>query len=270
MEKTTDFRKIATEIRKDILKISYDAKVGHVGSAFSIVEILVALYYKVLAITPKNAKSPQRDRFILSKGHAAPALYAILYRQGFINKKTFTSYCQNGGLLEEHPTRDIKGIEAATGSLGHGLSLGIGMALSGKIQKKNYRVFVLLSDAECDEGETWEAILSAAHFKLNNLFVLLDYNKVQAFGKIKDVLNLEPLTAKWNASNWNVIEVDGHNTQEIINACNKKNLLPKPTIIICHTIRGKGVSFMEHTIDWHYLTPTDKHLKDALNELNKL
>lgn len=265
----TKLKKVALEVRKNILQISHDSQVGHVGSAFSIVEILVALYFDILKLNPHRLNSLTRDRFILSKGHAAPALYAILYQKGIISKKQFYSYCQDGGDLEEHPTHHTNGIEFSTGSLGHGLSVGLGMALAAIIRKQNYRVFVIASDAECDEGEIWEAALSASHFHLNNLYLFLDYNKVQALGAIKDVLNLEPLKDKWLSFGWNVQEVDGHNIKEIASSVNQVKKSPKPNIIICHTIRGKGVSFMEHKIDWHYLTPTDEHYQNALLELDK-
>ncbi|OGG15201.1 hypothetical protein A2773_04940 [Candidatus Gottesmanbacteria bacterium RIFCSPHIGHO2_01_FULL_39_10] len=268
MKRKTDWKELSRQIRQDILNISFKAQVGHVGSAFSIVEILIALYYRVLNIAKIKKGSTLRDKFILSKGHAAPALYSILFRREIINKKTYLSYCQNGGSLEEHPTYGIKGIEAGTGSLGHGLPIGIGMALAARIQKTKNRIFVLLSDAECDEGETWEGALFAGHHHLNNLYCLLDYNKVQALGKTKEILDLEPLKSKWQSFNWRVLEVDGHNIESIIEACMSATI-SKPTCIICHTVRGKGVSFMEHKIDWHYLTPTKEHVEKALKELNK-
>ncbi len=267
MIKYAQLEKLAGEIRKNILQISYDAKVGHVGSAFSIVEILVALYFGILKIDQRRPNSSSRDRFILSKGHAAPALYCVLEKRGLITKKILTSYCRDGGLLEEHPTHHINGIEVSTGSLGHGLSIGVGFSLAAKLKKANYGVFVLISDAELDEGETWAAALSAAHHKLDNLTILLDYNQVQALGRVHEVLNIEPLKEKWLAFGWRLVEVDGHNIRSIIMGSQRKTNSSQPSIIICHTIRGKGVSFMEHKIEWHYLSPTADHIKRALREL---
>ncbi len=261
-----DFIEIAKKVRRNILSISYQAQVGHVGSALSVVEILVALYFAILRINPKKPKDEKRDRFILSKAHAAPALFAVLFQKGFISKKILFSYCQNGGQLEEHPAFGLPGIELSTGSLGHGLSVSAGMALAAKIKKKSWKVYDLISDAECDEGEIWEAALFASHHKLDNLTVLLDYNKVQAFGTVREVLNLEPLKDKWQSFGWKVLETDGHNINQIVKAL-KKGWKNKPLIIICHTIRGKGVSFMEHKIEWHYLNPTREQYIEALKEI---
>lgn len=267
MKIESNLEKIAKEIRKEILFISYKAQVGHVGSAFSVVEILIALYFNVLKINPKKPKEVARDRFILSKAHAAPALFAVLAERGFISKKILYSYCQNGGPLEEHPHYGIPGIELTTGSLGHGLSVALGMAMAAKIKKQTFRIFNLMSDAECDEGETWEAALSASHHKLDNLVAILDYNKVQALGTVKEVLNLEPLKEKWRSFGWIVKEADGHNIGQLVKVFKFKNIKKRPLIIICHTIRGKGVSFMEQKLEWHYLNPTLKQLNEALKEL---
>lgn len=267
MRSNKELIKIANKVRKEILIMSYKSQVGHVGSAFSIVEILVMLYFRILRVNPFSPKMPKRDRFILSKGHAAPALYAVLKEKGFLSKSELATYCQNGGILEEHPSHKVNGIEVSTGSLGHGMPIGIGMALAAKIKKSPSKVFILLSDAECDEGETWEAILSAAHHKLNNLIVFLDYNKVQALGKKKDILNIEPLARKWEVFGWSVEEADGHDFSSLQNAYLKVIETGSPKVIICHTVRGKGVSFMEHVTKWHYLNPSWYQLKKALKEL---
>lgn len=267
MKAENNLIEIAKEIRRKILAISYQAQVGHVGSALSVVEILVALYFAILEINPKKPKEVKRDRFILSKAHAAPALFAVLAEKGFISQKTLFSYCQNGGKLEEHPSFRVPGIELSTGSLGHGLSVSVGMAVAAKMAKQSFRVFDLISDAECDEGEVWEAALTAAHHRLDNLTVLLDYNKVQAFGTVKEVLNLEPLRKKWESFGWIVKEVDGHNISQLVKTLRWKNIKKKPLMIICHTIRGKGVSFMEHKLEWHYLSPTRKQYNQALKEI---
>lgn len=267
MKDDDKYLKLARSARQKIINMSYQAKVGHVGSAFSIVEILVALYFGIMKIDKKTIKDEKRDRFVLSKGHAAPALYAVLHEKGLLTDANLADYCGDNSIFEEHPKHHIEAIEVSTGSLGHGASIGAGLAMGGKLKKHKSNIFVLMSDAECDEGEVWEAALFAGHHKLNNLFVFLDYNKVQAMGTTKDVLDLEPLAQKWQAFGWNTVEVDGHNTREIISAWIINNHHNSPTIFICHTIRGKGVSFMEHVIDWHYRNPDDEDLKKALKEL---
>lgn len=262
-------KQLSSEIRKQVLTISYKAGVGHVGSALSVVEILVALYFEILNIRPKQPKWPLRDRFILSKGHAVNALYPILSERGYFPKKYLKSYCINGGKLGEHPEiSHVSGIELPTGSLGHGLSVGAGVAFGAKKRNLSYRSYVLLSDAECNEGETWEAALFSGHHKLDNLITIIDYNKVQALGKTHEVLDLDPFAQKWQAFNWEVEEVDGHDIGQLIKTFRrvpfKKN---KPSMIIAHTIRGKNVSFMEHVLAWHYLSPTKDHYDEALKEL---
>lgn len=266
--KNKDFNKISHVVRKKILEISYRANVGHVGSAFSIVEMLVALFFAILRINPSKPNSSSRDRLILSKGHAAPALYCVLWQKGILSNRTLQTYCQSGSLLEEHPKHLVSGIEVSTGSLGHGLSIGAGMALALKLQKSKNKVFVLLSDAECDEGEVWQAALVSAHHRLNNLYVFLDYNKVQAMGTTYEVLNLEPLADKWRSFGWEVLEADGHKVDEIIKRFTTVKSQTKPKIIICHTIRGKGVTFMEHRIQWHYKNPNKEEYEKAIKELN--
>ncbi len=257
---TSDKEKIlAKRIRKSILTLSYKAHVGHIGSAFSIVEMLIALYFQIMK---------KGDKFILSKGHAAPALYVTLHERGLLPEKDLLTYCQNGSIIEEHPNHIVPGVEVSTGSLGHGLSIGIGMAIAAKVKKTSTNVFVITSDAECDEGETWEGALSAGHHALNNLCVLLDYNKVQAFGTKKDVLNIEPLADKWRAFGWNVYEADGHDVSAMVSVWEKRELNNKPNIIICNTVRGKGVEFMHHLIDWHYLNPTEEQFNIAIKELS--
>lgn len=263
-----NLRKKTLVVRELILKISHQAQVGHIGSALSIADILTVLYFQILRTKPDDPKWPDRDRFILSKGHAVAALYSVLYLKGFFSKKVINSYCKNKGCLGEHPEHTIAGVELTTGSLGHGLSVGAGIALAAKIDQKKYKSYVLISDAECDEGEIWQAALTASHHKLNNLVVIVDYNKVQALGKTKDVLNLEPFAAKWSAFGWNVIEIDGHDTASLIKAFNIDPIkVKKPTVIIARTIRGKGVSFMEHKIEWHYFSTTEVQYQKALKEL---
>ncbi len=256
------------EIKKLILTISHNAQVGHIGSALSIADIVTVMYFDILKVFPRNPNNPNRDRFILSKGHAAAALYCALYLKGFISKNTLNSYCINGGSLGVHPEHGTPGVELSTGSLGHGLSVGCGMALAAKINKKNYRTFVLISDAECNEGEIWEAALFSGHHKLNNLTVIVDYNKVQALDKTVKVIDLEPFSEKWKSFGFNVINVDGHDLKKLHTALKTNNLL-KPTVLIAHTIRGKGIHFMEHKTQWHYLTTTKDQHEQAIDELEK-
>ena len=248
--------------------LTHKAKGGHLGSSFSAIDILTALYFGVLKIDPKKSKDPNRDRFIMSKGHAAASAYVTLCEKGFFPKKVLDSYHSDGTLLGGHVNYLVPGVEFSTGSLGHGLSMAAGVALGAKLDKKKYKTYALLSDGECDEGSTWEAVLAAGHFKLDNLVAIVDYNKIQSFGRVKEVMDLEPFADKWRSFNWGVREVDGHNFKELIPALNsvpfKKN---KPSVIIAHTVKGKGVSFMEDTMEWHYHTPNDEHLKKAMEEL---
>lgn len=261
----------ALEVKKLILTISHNAHIGHIGSALSVADILTVLYFSILNINPKKPKFVKRDRFILSKGHAVSALYSILYLKGFISKKNLNSYCKNGGLLGEHPEHLVPGIEFTTGSLGHGLSAGLGMAMAAKMDNQDYKVYVLLSDAECNEGEVWQAAASASHHKVGNLIAIIDHNKVQALGTTKDVLNMEPLAAKWTSFGWSVIETDGHNLDllyySLLLSKSKNN---QPTVIIANTIRGKGVPFMEHKLQWHYLSTTTQEYLAALKEITKV
>lgn len=260
---------IAKGIRRDIIKMHFNAKASHVASSLSCVDLLVALYATILRINVKNYCSANRDRFILSKGHAASALYATLSKMGFFDKRVLAQYCCDGGILPGHVTRNcVPGIEVSTGSLGHGLAIGAGMAIAAKRDRLPCRVFVLMSDGECDEGSVWESALFASHHKLDNLVAIIDYNKIQAFGRTDEVLNLEPFVDKWKSFGFSVKEVNGHDIQAIIGALKKipfkKN---KPSIVFAHTIKGKGVSFMENELLWHYKSPDKKELESALQEL---
>ncbi len=264
-----DYRNIANNIRKDILLMHNRAKASHIGSSFSCIEILVALYFKILKINPNIIYNPNRDRFIISKGHAASALYTTLAHRGFFNKTVLNTYCMDGTFLPGHSTRNcVPGVEVSTGSLGHGLPIGAGLALAGKHDKLKYRVFVLISDGECDEGTIWESALFASHYKLDNLIVIIDYNKIQALGRTNEILNLEPFEDKWKSFGWTVKKIDGHNIPGIIKTL---ETLPfkkgKPNVVIAHTIKGKGVSFMEDKLTWHYKSPDNEELKTAINEL---
>jgi len=266
------YKKIAIEIRREILEMIFSSRTSHIGSALSCVEILTALYFKILNIDPNNPQAQNRDRFILSKGHAVSALYAILASRKFFAKSLLKQFCKNGSSLPGHASHNcVPGVEVSTGSLGHGLTMADGIAMAGKRDKKNYRVFVLLSDGECDEGSTWEAILFAGHHKLDNLVAIVDYNKWQAFGRTKDVLDLEPFADKWRDFGWSAKEINGHNFQEIFKALGKipfqKN---KPSVLIAHTIKAKGLSFMEDKLESHYRSPSEEEYKKAIKELEKL
>lgn len=259
--------KIANILRQDVIKISYHGNVGHIGSALSIVDILTGLYFASAKVYPKQPDYPNRDRIILSKGHACAALYSALYRKGFFPKATLNTYHQNNTLLAGHPEIHIPGVDASSGSLGHGLAIASGMALAGKINQADYKVFAILSDGECDEGSTWEAALVAAHNHLNHLIAIIDYNRLQAFGRTNKVVNLEPFPQKWESFGWRVKVIDGHNLTQIVNALNSPLSKTKPTAIICRTVLGKGVSFMENKQEWHYLNPTTDQFNQAIQEL---
>lgn len=263
------YTQISKEIRKKVLKMTYESGTAHIGSSLSVVDILTVLYFKILNIDPQNPWSDQRDRFILSKGHAAAALYAILAQRGFFSEEILNSYCQDGGKLPGHVTRGCaSGVEVSAGSLGHGLPMGAGMAIAAKNDEKKCRIFVLMSDGECEEGSVWEAAMFASCHQLDNLISIVDYNKLQAFGRTNEIMALEPLKEKWIAFGWQVKEIDGHNFSEIENSLSK---IPfekgKPSLLIAHTIKGKGVSFMEDKLESHYKKLTEEEHKQALKEL---
>lgn len=267
-----DYEDISKDIRKKVLGMVYNSKTSHLGCSFSIIDILAVLYFKILSLDPKNPWGESRDRFILSKGHGVAALYAILAKRGFFPEEILNTYCQDGGKLPGHSTRgSLPGIEASTGALGHGLSMGCGMARAAKDDNLPHKIFVLLSDGECDSGFTWEAALFASHHQLDNLVAIIDYNKIQGFGRTNEVINLEPFVDKWAAFGWEVKEINGHNHSEIEKAFAKlpfeKN---KPSIVIANTVKGKGVSFMEDQILWHYRCPDNEEFERALKELDTI
>ncbi len=255
----------AIDIRKIILEQSNRAQVGHIGSALSVADIIAALYGNILRI--KNPFDSCRDRFVLSKGHAALALYAALYLKGWIEEEQLNQYCGNGTLLGTHPEHAVQGIDFSSGSLGMGLSIGAGAALAARLQNSSRRVFVLLSDAECNEGSTWESIMFAAHHRLSNLVAIVDLNGQQALGYTDQVLSLTPLAEKWRVFNWDVHEIDGHEIMAISKIVNQLNTTDgMPHVLLARTTFGKGVSFMENEIKWHYLPMTDDEYKQALKE----
>ena len=258
----------ARRIREIILHQSKRANVGHIGSALSVADILTALFTDVLRIPDPEA--PERDRFILSKGHASLALYAALSLRGWISPATLDSFCQDGSALGVHPDSAVAGIDFSTGSLGQGLSMGVGSALAARLSGLRYRVFVLVSDAECNTGVLWEAVMFAAHHELSNLVVIVDLNGQQALGYTKDVLDLAPLTDRWRAFGWRVREVDGHNTRQIAQTiAGLSTDSGAPHVLVARTVFGKGVSFMEGQIKWHYWPMSDQDYAQALAELER-
>ena len=265
---SVNYKVLATQIRVHALKMVHRAKSSHIGGSLSIADLLAVLYGRVLCVYPSQPDWPDRDRFILSKGHAAAGIYAVLAERGFFPKEWLDTFYLDGSHLPGHIVYGVPGVETSTGSLGHGLSIGCGMALAGKRDGRAYRVFVLLSDGECDEGSTWEAALFAPHHHLDNLITIVDYNKIQSFGMVKEVLNLDPLDKKWQTFGWAVREIDGHDFEQIENALqNVPFERGRPNCIIAHTIKGKGVSFMENQLAWHYRYPNDEELQRALAEL---
>ena len=260
---------LATAIRKHVLRMTHRARSSHVGSNFSMADVLAALYARILRVDPRSPKWSGRDRFILSKGHAAAGLYAVLAERGFFPLEWLDDFYLDGAKLAGHVSdRGVPGIEVSTGSLGHGLSIACGLALVGKSEHRTHRVFTLVSDGECDEGSLWEAALFAPHHKLDNLTVIVDYNKIQSMGWTREILNLDPLAEKWAAFGWGVREIDGHDFSQILEAlANLPVQQGKPSCVIAHTIKGKGVSFMENQVLWHYRAANDEEYRQALVEL---
>ena len=257
-------------IRQEVLKMAVFAGAGHIAPSLSCTDILVALYYGgILKINPKKLKLPSRDRFILSKGHGSMALYAILADLEFFSKSELKKYFKEKGILGVHAENVIPGIEVSTGSLGHGLSLGCGLALGAKMDNKKYLTFILIGDGECHEGSVWEAAMFAAQHKLKNLVAIIDYNRLSATGVLKDYLDIEPLQDKWKSFGWEVKIVNGHCFKDLLKTLKKLRNRPyrKPLVIIASTIKGKGISFMENKPIWHYRIPNDRELKKANRDL---
>lgn len=263
--------RLSRSVRATMLDLCYKTRTGHIGSSFSIAEILTALYFGFMSVDPKDPENPSRDIFILSKGHACAALYTVLAARGFMSIDDLNGFAVNGGLLERHPNRDTRrGIEASTGSLGHGLSMGAGMALAARKDGINKKVYVLLGDGELNEGSVWEAAMFAGHHGLDNLVAIVDVNGIQALGRTEEVLDMRPLPDKWAAFGWGVREVDGHDMGDIFGALGS---LPfssgRPSVISARTTKGKGVSFMEDELLWHYRAPGRQEYLDALKELSR-
>lgn len=260
---------IAARIRADVVRMSHRAGTAHLASSLSCVDILTALYWRAARIDPRHPEAADRDRVIVSKGHAASAWYATLAHRGYFAVSALESFNEEGGHLPEQPSpRCAPGVEWATGSLGHGLGVGLGMALASRIQKIPHRVFVVLSDGECNEGSVWEAALVAPAQKVNHLTAIIDYNKWQATGRSNEITSLQPLAEKWRAFGWHAVEVDGHQVEELARVISLRDP-EKPTAIIAHTIKGKGVSFMEDDNNWHYRSPNADELTQALQELGQ-
>jgi len=272
MKKKIKFLKSkANALRKLIIKMLAQAKSGHPGGSLSSAEIITCLYFEVMKHDPKNPCWPDRDRFHLSKGHCCPVVYAALALSGYFPQEKIMTLRQLGSMLQGHPDRCTPGIEAASGSLGQGLSVSLGMALAAKIDKKDWRVYCLMGDGEIQEGNIWEAAMACAHFKLDNLCGIVDYNRFQIDGRVEEIMNLEPLVNKWEAFGWHVIQCDGHNIEELLSAFDKaKSIKMKPTLIVANTVKGKGVSFMEHVVDFHGRAPTEEEREIALKELEEI
>ena len=263
------YRELARRVRRDVVRMTHRARSSHVGTSLSMADLLAVLYTDVLRINPNEPDAADRDRFILSKGHGCAGLYAVLAERGFFPLEWLDEFCQNGSRLAGHIThKGVPGVEVSTGALGHGLSIACGMALVGKRDGRAYRVFALLSDGECDEGSIWEAALFAPHHRLDNLVVIVDYNKIQSLGFVREVLNLEPFALKWTACGWSVREIDGHDFCQIRDTLMKVPFeVGRPSCVIAHTVKGKGVSFMEDKLLWHYRSPNEEELRLALAEL---
>lgn len=262
----SETKTLANRIRQNALKMVHRAKASHIGSALSIADILAVLYGEVIRFDPLDQNYGLRDRFILSKGHACVAVYSTLAEVGIISKEQLETYGDDFSWLMNHISHQVIGVEFSTGSLGHGLPFGVGKAMSAKIRGKNWRTFVLMSDGEMDEGSNWEALMFAAHHKLSSLTAIIDYNKLQSLDSVANTLELEPLTDKLKAFGSSVHEIDGHDHRQIAEAL-FSIANEKPTVIIAHTTKGRGVSFMENCVEWHYKNPNDEQLKMALAEL---
>ena len=255
-------------IRKDIIDMIYIAQAGHPGGSLSSTEIVTALYFYVMNIDPKNPHWEKRDRFILSKGHACPVLYAALAERGYFEKKHLETLRQYRSILQGHPDMNkTPGIDMTSGSLGNGLSIGVGMALSSRLRNQHYNVYVLLGDGEIQEGMVWEAAMSAAQYNLHNLVAIIDYNGIQVNGWVNDIMPIEPLAEKWKSFGWHVLDIDGHDMAKILSAFQTAENIQGPVVLIANTVKGQGVSFMENNLEWHGKAPNDSERKCAITEI---
>ena len=266
-----DLKQISNNIRKSIIEEVYSAQSGHPGGSLSCADILTVLYFNQMNIDPSKISDPNRDRLVLSKGHACAALYATLAHRGYFDKAKLASFRKTGGILQGHPDmKSIPGVDMSSGSLGQGLSIANGMALSSKLDKKGFRVYCLVGDGEIEEGQIWEAAMTASNYKLDNLCLIVDNNNLQIDGKVEDVMNIYPIKEKFQSFGFKTFEVDGHNIDELINVFQKaKTVKEKPTVIIAKTVKGKGVSYMEGEVAWHGKAPNKEQYEIALEELSK-
>jgi transketolase len=264
-----ELKEMAKRLRRHVITMIATAGSGHPGGSLSAADIVTALYFKVLRHNPQNPQWQNRDRFILSKGHAAPILYAALAESGYFPVAELATLRKLGSRLQGHTDRNLTpGVEMSAGSLGMGLSFAIGIALAARLEHRDYKIYALLSDGECDEGQTWEAALSAAHFKIDNLVAIVDCNQIQLSGWTRDIMNLEPLNQKWQAFGWRTLDIDGHDLNQILTAFQEaKKIKGKPTVIIARTVKGKGVSFMENNVAFHGKAPPPEEAERALKEL---
>ncbi len=263
---------IANKVRKNAVKAVYSAQSGHPGGSLSIADVLTYLYYEVMNVNPKDPKNPDRDRFVLSKGHTAPALYSVLASKGFFPEEDLLTFRKTDSYLQGHPDmKGIPGVDMSTGSLGQGVSAAGGMALAAKLDNKDYRVYSILGDGEIQEGQVWEQAMFAAHYKLDNLTIFVDFNGLQIDGAVTDVMNPTPIDKKFEAFGWNVICCDAHNFDELENAVNTaKATKGKPTAIIMKSVKGKNVSFMENNVSWHGSAPNEEQYKQAMADLDAI
>jgi transketolase len=265
-----ELQRKALHIRKHVIESVYRAGSGHPGGSLSIADIMACLYFHEMHYNPKNPTWQDRDRLVLSKGHAAPALYAALAMAGYFPVKGLKNLRKTGHFLQGHPCmKKVPGVDMSTGSLGQGLSVGVGMALAGKLDEKDYRVFVIIGDGEIEEGQIWEATASASHRRLDNIIAILDRNGLQIDGPTEEILSLEPLPWKWRSFGWDVIEIDGHDIEEILDAFHEADKNKRPTLIIAYTIKGRGVSFMEGTLSFHGKPPSKEQYVKAMSELEQ-
>ena len=268
----SELKKIANEVRIGIIEEVYNAQSGHPGGALSVADILTVLYFNEMNVDEKNPDMPNRDRLVLSKGHASPALYSVLANRGFFEKDKLKTFRKIDSNLQGHPDKNkVKGVDMTTGSLGQGLSAANGMALAGKLNKSNYRVYCILGDGELEEGQIWEAAMTSHHYKLDNLCVIVDNNNLQIDGKVEDVMDIYPIEDKFKSFGFETIQIDGHNITQIMEALGQaRKTKGKPTAIIAKTVKGKGVSYMENQAGWHGKAPNEDEYKRAINELKNI
>lgn len=266
-----NLEKLAFELRKDVVRFIHSAGCGHIGGDMSVMDILVTLYFKHLNVNPASPDDLDRDRFILSKGHCIESLYMVLAKRGFLDKEDiFRRYCRLGSPYIGHPNNKLPGIEVNSGSLGHGLSVGVGMALALRLDSRKSRVYVVMGDGELAEGSVWEAAMAASHFKLDNICAVIDRNRLQISGETEDVMSLEPLKERWDTFGWNVLECDGNSILALDQVvCMAKQYTGKPTVVIANTTKGYGSSLMENKAAWHHKVPSDSELKAILSEMDR-